>query len=110
MDTISPQQFVLGVRYDRSTVGVQLSASHWAGKKAKDAAAGAWLSPSATVVDLSAQWRIRPGTRLNVGVYNLTDKKYWRWSDVRGMAASSAVIDAYTQPGRSAKVSLVAEF
>lgn len=35
VDTISPQQLVLGVRYDRSNVGVQLSASHWAGKKAR---------------------------------------------------------------------------
>lgn len=35
VDTISPQQLVLGVRYDRSNVGVQLSASHWAGKKTR---------------------------------------------------------------------------
>ena len=110
VDTISPQQFVLGVRYDRSTVGVQLSASHWAGKKAKDAAAGAWLSPSATVVDLSAQWRIRPGTRLNVGVYNLTDKKYWRWADVRGLTGTTQIADAYSQPGRNVRVSLVQDF
>ncbi|MEX8191474.1 TonB-dependent hemoglobin/transferrin/lactoferrin family receptor [Comamonas guangdongensis] len=110
VDTISPQQLVLGVRYDTSNVGVQFSASHWAGKKAKDAAADAWLSPGATVLDLSAQWRIRPDTRLNVGVYNLTDKKYWRWSDVRGLTASTLIVDAYSQPGRYVRVSLVQDF
>ena len=114
LDTISPQQLVLGVRYDASNFGVRLAASHWWGKKDKDApdlATGRpFLSPGATVLDLSAQWRIRPGTRLNVGIYNLTDKKYWRWSDVRNLAANSAVIDAYSQPGRNVRVSLVQDF
>ena len=110
LDTISPQQLVLGVRYDTSSLGVQFSASHWAGKKASDAAADAWLSPSATVLDLSAQWRIRSGTRLNVGVYNLTDKKYWRWADVRNLTGSTSIADAYSQPGRHIRVSLVQDF
>ncbi|MEG1734704.1 MAG: TonB-dependent hemoglobin/transferrin/lactoferrin family receptor [Comamonas sp.] len=111
VNTISPQQLVLGVRYDTSNVGVQLSASHWAGKKAKDVpTTTAWLSPSATVLDLSAQWRIRPGTRLNVGIYNLTDKKYWRWSDVRGLTSSTQIVDAYSQTGRNLRVSLVQDF
>ncbi len=110
LDTISPQQLVVGVRYDTSNVGVRLSASHWAGKKAGDAAANAWLSPSATVLDLSAQWRIRPDMRLNVGVYNLTDKKNWRWADVRNLTASTMIADAYSQPGRNLRVSLVKDF
>ncbi len=45
------------------------------------------------------QWRIRPGTRLNVGIYNLTDKKYSRWADVRGLSRTTQIADAYTQPG-----------
>lgn len=111
LDSIAPQQFVLGVRYDTNNAGVQLTASHWAGKKAKDvAAATPWLSPSATVLNLSGQWRIRPGTRLNLGLYNLADKKYWRWADVRGLSASTAVADAYSQPGRHLRVSLVQDF
>ncbi|MEG0938208.1 MAG: TonB-dependent hemoglobin/transferrin/lactoferrin family receptor [Comamonas sp.] len=111
VDTISPQQLVLGVRYDTSNVGVQFSASHWAGKKAKDVSvANAWLSPSATVLDVSAQWRIRPGTRLNVGIYNLTDKKHWRWSDVRSLTNTTQIADAFSQPGRNVRVSLVQDF
>ena len=112
--SIDPQRLTLGLRADAAQWTAQLGLNYTQGKKAKDTTALAtgaqFLSPSATVVDLTAQWRIRKDLRLNVGLYNLTDKKYWRWSDVRGMAASSAVIDAYTQPGRSAKVSLVAEF
>jgi hemoglobin/transferrin/lactoferrin receptor protein len=32
------------------------------------------------------------------------------WSDVRGLASTSTIRDAYTQPGRSFNVSLVADF
>jgi hemoglobin/transferrin/lactoferrin receptor protein len=34
-------------------------------------------------------------------VFNLTDRTYWQWTDVRGLPANSTVIDAYTQPGRT---------
>lgn len=59
---------------------------------------------------LSNLWRIRKDLRLTAGVYNLTDEKYWNWSDVQGLAATSAVLDAYTQPGRSVRVSMSADF
>ncbi|MPM45648.1 Heme/hemopexin utilization protein C [bioreactor metagenome] len=112
LDSISPQQLVLGVRYERKEVGVRLAASHWSGKKAKDISTGdtSWRSPAATVLDLSAQWRIQPDLRLNVGIYNLTDKKYWRWADVRNLASDITIADAYSQPGRHVRVSLVKDF
>ena len=55
---------------------------------------------------------LRKDLRLNVGLYNLTDKKYWNWSDVRGVtaAAERAAIDAYSQPGRNVRVSMVLDF
>ena len=66
--------------------------------------------PSATTLDLSGQYRISKTLRLNAAIINLTNKKYWNWSDVRGVAANSTFRDAYTQPGRYINVSLVADF
>jgi hemoglobin/transferrin/lactoferrin receptor protein len=43
---------------------------------------------------------------LRAGLFNITDKKYWWWSDVRGLTTPSAVTDAYTQPGRNVGISL----
>jgi hemoglobin/transferrin/lactoferrin receptor protein len=48
--------------------------------------------------------------RLTAGVYNLSDEKYWNWSEVQGLSATSTVLDAYTQPGRSVRVSMTADF
>ena len=66
--------------------------------------------PSATAVDLTAQWRLRPDLRLTAAVINLTDRKYWLWPDVQGLATSSTALDAYSQPGRHLKLSLAVDF
>jgi hemoglobin/transferrin/lactoferrin receptor protein len=48
------------------------------------------------------------GERLTVraGLLNLTDKTYWNWSDVRGLAPDDPVIPYLAQPGRNLSVSL----
>ena len=41
-------------------------------------------TPSATVIDLTAYYRPIKDLTLSAGLFNLTDRKYWKWSDVRG--------------------------
>lgn len=114
VNTVDPSRLTAGVRYDTNPFMVRLDMTHAAAKKAEDvtlATGGTqYLTPSYTVFDLSGQWRIRKDLRLNAGIYNLTDKKHWRWADVRGLAANASFIDAYSQPGRAVRVSLVADF
>jgi len=43
---------------------------------------------------------------LNVNINNALDTKYWRWSDMRGLEATSPVKDAYTAAGRNIQLSL----
>ncbi|MEG0822641.1 MAG: TonB-dependent hemoglobin/transferrin/lactoferrin family receptor [Burkholderiaceae bacterium] len=68
----------------------------------------AFLTPGYATVDLTAWWRLGRHARIEAGVFNLFDRKYWSWSDVGGaaLASNSAVLDRYTQPGRNASVSL----
>lgn len=66
--------------------------------------------PAATTLDLSGRWRIRKDLRLTASITNLTNRKYWLWSDVQGLAINSAVVDAYTQPGRHLNLSAVMDF
>jgi hemoglobin/transferrin/lactoferrin receptor protein len=70
------------------------------------------MPPSHTVLDLNAQLELRHGMRLNLGLLNLTDRKYWNWSDVRGVTqtAELAAIDAYSLPGRNLRLTLVVDF
>lgn len=60
------------------------------------------------VVDVNAWWQVQPNTRVQVGVTNLFDRKFWLWSDIRGasLPASDPAPDFYTQPGRNFSVTL----
>lgn len=65
---------------------------------------------SFTILDATAFVRVMDALTLRAGVFNILDKKYSWWSDVRGLASTSLVTDAYTQPGRNASVSLSFRF
>ncbi|SEK63935.1 hemoglobin/transferrin/lactoferrin receptor protein [Atopomonas hussainii] len=58
------------------------------------------------IVDLTTRWAIGGGVTVNAGLYNLTDKQYWNWGDVRGITASNAGLSRYSQPGRYGAVNV----
>lgn len=74
-----------------------------------------YLPPSYTTLDLRAAyttptaWLGVPVTA-SLALINATDASYWRWSDVQGLTTTSAVVDAYTAPGRHVQFSLRADF
>lgn len=116
LNSVNPAKLVLGLdhRWQALTLGATLI--HVAGKSADDISntlSGGlkqFATPSHTTLDLSASWRLSPGLKLSAAVRNLTDRKYWEWTNVRGIAASSPVLEAYTAPGRSISVALVSTF
>jgi hemoglobin/transferrin/lactoferrin receptor protein len=116
LNSVDPAKLNLGVKFEAAWGDVRLDATHRAAKKAKDvdfAAAGTatqLLPSSSTTLDLSGQWKIRKDLRLNASITNLTNKKYWRWSDVQGVSGTAAFVDAYSQPGRKFNVNLTADF
>ncbi len=69
-------------------------------------AIGCLVGDDFTLLDLTGYWHINDAVTARVGLFNVTDEKYGWWSDIRGVGATSAVRDAYTQPGRNIGVSL----
>ena len=118
LSSVEPAKLSLGLDYQTATWSTRLVVRHHAAKRAQDIDSSETVKapkvqitvPAATTLDWFAQWRLRKNVRLNVGIVNLTNRKYWMWSDVRGLESSSTVADAYTQPGRSAQLSLVVDF
>lgn len=118
LNSVDPAKLVLGLNFESAGWALGLDLRHQAAKKAEDIDSLSLVKapntqitvPAATTLDVHGQWRIRKDLRLNVGIVNLTNRKYWMWSDVQSLAASTAVADAYTQPGRNLKLSLVADF
>ena len=116
LDSIDPAKLTLGVRFESANWNLRLDATKHAAKNRADI--GAVLAttplqftvPASTTFDLSGQWTIVKGTRLNASVVNLTNRKYWNWSEARGIASNAVALDSYTQPGRKFNVSLVTDF
>jgi hemoglobin/transferrin/lactoferrin receptor protein len=61
------------------------------------------------VLDLNGWWQMTEAVAINAGLFNLTDKEYWQWGDVRGLTENSASLGRFSQPGRHAAVNLVWE-
>lgn len=123
INSIQPARLNLGLRYERGDWSAQLDVTHRQGKKARDvavpsdprAARTVFFRPgSSTTLDLGGQWRLwrhaSGEVRLNAAVQNLTDRKYWRWSDVQGLSESLSILDAYSQPGRTVSLAITATF
>ncbi len=107
LNSIDPPRWVIGGAYDAADFGAQLNLTHVMRKKRIDESAGTlFATPAYTVVDLTASWQLGPQLRLSAGVFNLFDRKYWLWSDVRSLTNPGATVDRYTQPGRNFSVLL----
>jgi hemoglobin/transferrin/lactoferrin receptor protein len=107
--SVDPARAVLGLGYEAQDWGVELVGNFARGKdRLPEMSPGqaAFAPPGYGVLDLLAHWDFTPGASLNLGLFNLTDKTYWDWADVPGVAANSPVLDRYTRPGRNAGLSL----
>ncbi|WP_420819641.1 TonB-dependent hemoglobin/transferrin/lactoferrin family receptor [Pandoraea terrae] len=121
LNTINPFSAVVGVRYEPNTTWfAQADMLFQAAKSQNDVTdtcssgntrnVKCWAAPSSVVLDLTGGYHINKYATLYAGVYNVFDRKYWNWSDVRGLADSSTIKDAYSAPGRSVAASLKLQY
>nr|WP_315464352.1 TonB-dependent hemoglobin/transferrin/lactoferrin family receptor [uncultured Rhodoferax sp.] len=63
------------------------------------------------VLDLTGWYQFSKATKLNAGLYNVFDKKYIQWADIRDLSvANASQADAYTATGRNVKISVIHNF
>ncbi|WP_223508021.1 TonB-dependent receptor [Pseudomonas sp. BF-B-25] len=122
LNSVNPLTGVFGLGYDQDTYGGLLS---WTLVKKKDrvdstsfktpdGTSTQFKTPGFGILDLSAFYKVTDDVTVSGGVYNLTDKKYWLWDDVRGYdsvgeasVTQPANLDRLTQPGRNFAVNLI---
>jgi hemoglobin/transferrin/lactoferrin receptor protein len=116
LQTIDPLKLVVGIGYRAPSgkFGGQLSMTHTA-RKEESRVLGlctpACFRPDAyTILDATAFVKLGEAFTLRAGLFNLLDKKYIEYADVRGLANTSLITDAFTQPGRNFSVSLSARY
>lgn len=110
LNSIPPLKGVIGIGYAQDNWGSDLTLTA-AARRDKVAGDSKFAkAPGYSVVDLTAWYEPfgEKGPRLQAGVYNLFNKKYWNAVDLP--SSSSAPKDYLSEPGRSFKVSFVQKF
>ena len=59
-----------------------------------------FAAPGHAVFDVFLTRRLTPQITLRAGVLNVTDRVYWAWTDVRGLAPDDPVLPYLSRPGR----------
>ncbi|MBP6563454.1 MAG: TonB-dependent hemoglobin/transferrin/lactoferrin family receptor [Neisseriaceae bacterium] len=108
LDSAQPPQIMLGVGYDTAIWGANLD---WTLVAPKEKVSDKKFVQAAGygVVDATMFWNISKNAKLNMGVYNIGNKKYWDYVDVKGLTAS-VPLDYYSRPGRSVSAALQLKF
>jgi len=114
LESVAPLSVVTGLRYEPGRLWfVQSDLVYNAAKKKADIpTATNFVSPAFFVMDLSGGYHLSRNMTVYAGIRNLFDRKYWSWTDIRGLSLADSAInkDAYTEPGRSFNVSLKVEY
>ncbi len=122
INSINPLTGVFGLGYDQDSYGGLLT---WTLVKRKtrvddsnfhvpDGSSTQFKTPGFGLLDLTGYYKVSNDVTVSGGLYNLADKKYWLWDDVRGYdgvgeagVTAPANLDRLTQPGRNFAINLV---
>lgn len=120
LQSIDPLNAILGIGYrdPDNRFGGEVIATYNARKESNEAGtctnsgipAACFRPDEFLIVDVTAFYRINDNFSVRAGVFNITDETYAYWNDGRGLAETSTITEAFTQPGRNFSVSLSASF
>jgi hemoglobin/transferrin/lactoferrin receptor protein len=111
LNSIAPPQAVVGLSWISPDAAwdVGATATFTAAKDKGDideTSAERFATPDWTTFDLTAGWRHGDRLELRAGIFNLTDKTYWRWLDVSNLEADDPMIPLLSRPGRSYSITV----
>ncbi len=61
-------------------------------------------------LDATIGYTFKDAVKINAGIFNITNAKYWNAADVIGLASTNQQLDLYAQPGRYFGVNLTARW
>lgn len=114
--SVAPFKGILGFGYEQENWGTELAGIFSAGMR-DDHKSTTFDAPGYGVFNLTGWWEPEQmeGLRVQAGIYNIFDKKYWNAVGVRdvnpaSLNAGNQPVDFYSEPGRSFKISLIKKF
>ena len=114
LNSVAPLTAIIGLSYLHDNWGSDLSLTT-AIKRNKVENDNDFKAPGYGVLDFTTYWEPHQvkGLRLQAGVFNLLDKKYWNAlnvPDVRNAGTGIQTFDYYTEPGRSMRLAVTYQY
>jgi len=109
LNSVGPAEAVLGATWrsvdERTEIRALFTASDdWS---RRDESAGELFEPAGYgVIDLFAAHRMGERLTFRAGIGNVTDRVYWRWSEVRGLAPDDVLLPTLAAAGRNYSIGL----
>lgn len=104
LNGVDPGRITFGLGYEAASGlwGMEAALIGVQRKTRIDHSAGALFAPPGYArADLYAWLEPRRGVRINAGLLNLANRRYWDWSGVRGVLANAEDTGFHTRAGRS---------
>jgi hemoglobin/transferrin/lactoferrin receptor protein len=109
INSVGPSQGVIGFSWfsRNETRQLRLKSTFTSAYDRLDESTGELFKPAGhAVFDLYLTQKLGNNAIVRAGLHNLTDRTYWNWSDVRGLAPTDPILPYLAQAGRTASVSL----
>ena len=123
LNSIEPPKWVSALSYAaKDAWGLRLTATTHARQNRVDSSAilSLWdgrppapvqfVPAGVTLFDVTGYVNFTKTLRLSAGLYNVTDRQYWYWQDVRELSSTRADLTRFTQPGFNSRVTLTLSF
>jgi hemoglobin/transferrin/lactoferrin receptor protein len=123
INSIEPPKWVSALSYTaKDSWGLRLTGTTHARQRRADTTAilALWdgrppapvqfVPAGVTLFDLTGYVNFTKNLRGSAGVYNLGDRQYWYWQDVRELDRGRADLQRFAQPGLNTRVSLTLSF
>ncbi|MBA8878699.1 TonB-dependent hemoglobin/transferrin/lactoferrin family receptor [Phyllobacterium myrsinacearum] len=109
LNSIPPIRAIVGLGYNADSWGADVSLTMAAARD--KVSTGGFVAPGYGIVDTTAYWepKFAKGMKIQGGVFNVFDKKYWTATDVPN-SINLAASDRYAEIGRSFRISLTQKF
>ena len=109
LNSVGPAQALAGITWQSSSERnvILLQTTFTSGWDDLDESAGELFKPRGnTLLDFFYTYRWSDEIILRASINNLTDRTYWRWSDVRGLSTDDPVLPYLAMPGRHYSLSV----
>jgi hemoglobin/transferrin/lactoferrin receptor protein len=109
VNSVGPAQAVVGLGWFSAdaTRELRLKSTLVDAHDRVDESAGELFKPAGyAVFDIYVTQELGDNVIVRAGLQNLTDRTYWNWTDVRGLAPDNPILPYLAQAGRAASVSL----